>query len=138
MTVAGLEFDVMLRGLNILLVCQLAGEALARGLALSVPGPVIGLVLLAGGLLTAARLGRLPSDGVEATDVGRVSKGLLASLGVLFVPAGVGVVQHSGVLGAYGPALLAALIGSTVVTLIATVWTFIGVSRLLARRRADG
>jgi putative effector of murein hydrolase LrgA (UPF0299 family) len=125
----------MLRGLGLLFVCQLAGEALARGLALPVPGPVIGLVLLAGGLLAARRLGR--DRPVAETGVGRVSTGLLASLGVLFVPAGVGVVQHGSVLGAHGPALLAALVGSTLATLVATVWTFVGVSRLMERGRRD-
>jgi putative effector of murein hydrolase LrgA (UPF0299 family) len=125
----------MLRGLGLLFVCQLAGEALARGLALPVPGPVIGLVLLAAGLLAARRLDQ--DRPVAETGVGRVSTGLLASLGVLFVPAGVGVVQHGSVLGAHGPALLAALVGSTLATLVATVWTFVGVSRLMERGRRD-
>lgn len=127
----------MLSGLGLLFVCQLAGEALARGLALPVPGPVIGLVLLAAGLLAARRLRGERDRPVAETGVGRVSTGLLASLGVLFVPAGVGVVQHGGVLGSHGPALLAALVGSTLATLVATVWTFVAVSRLMGRGRRD-
>ena len=40
----------MIVALTLLLTCQLIGEALARLLALPVPGPVIGLVLLFLGL----------------------------------------------------------------------------------------
>ena len=36
----------MLRTLGLLLGCQLAGEFIARGLGLPIPGPVLGLVIL--------------------------------------------------------------------------------------------
>ena len=36
----------MIHALLILLICQLVGEAIARGLALPFPGPVLGVILL--------------------------------------------------------------------------------------------
>ena len=45
----------MVGALTGLLLCQLAGEVLARSLGLPVPGPVVGMVLL-----FAALLRRLP------------------------------------------------------------------------------
>ncbi|WP_137125894.1 CidA/LrgA family protein [Roseomonas sp. HF4] len=77
----------MICGLAALLLCQLAGEALARALALPVPGPVIGMALLFAALLAHRRPG--PPE-----DVARVADGLLAHLGLLFVPACRGVVLH--------------------------------------------
>lgn len=125
----------MIASLALILLAQLAGEALARGLALPVPGPVLGLVLL---LLFLGARPRLPAalvppplrDGtLEAT-----GKGLLAHLSLLFVPAGVGVVQRLDVLAAHGAALAAALLVSTLLALVATVATFRAVSRAWERR----
>jgi holin-like protein len=36
----------MIASLSLILLCQLAGEALVRGIGLPMPGPVIGLMLL--------------------------------------------------------------------------------------------
>jgi hypothetical protein len=36
----------MLASLGLILLCQLIGEAVVRGLGLSMPGPVLGLLLL--------------------------------------------------------------------------------------------
>ena len=116
----------MIRGFAILLLCQLAGEALVRALALPLPGPVLGLVFLVAGL---AWWRRTPEQ-LAVSDVGRVSDGLLGALSLLFVPAGVGVVQNLPLLAAWGLPLLAALVISTVATLLCTV----GVFRLVARR----
>ena len=55
-------------------------------------------------------------------------------LGILFVPAGVGVIQNLGLLREYGAALAAALVVSTFLTLTVTVWVFVGVSRLMERK----
>jgi hypothetical protein len=77
----------MLRGLAVLLLFQLLGEVLSHLLALPVPGPVVGMVLL----LLALEL-RLPQrEGLRST-----ASGLLGVLSILFVPAGVGIVQHVG------------------------------------------
>lgn len=127
----------MIRGLFVLLFCQLVGEVVARGLALPVPGPVLGLALLAVGL--AAQNRRRPFDdaALMASDVGRVSMGLLGSLSLLFVPAGVGVVQYFGLFAQYGAALAVALIVSTILTLLATVGAFLLVKRLLGLDRGE-
>lgn len=124
----------MIRGLTILLGFQLFGEVLARGLGLGVPGPVIGLAGLAAALMLAARQGVFGLGAVEATDVGKAAVTLLGVLGVLFVPAGVGIMQQYRLLLEHGLALLAVLVLSTVLTLVATVWTFVGVKRLVAGR----
>ena len=49
---------------------------------------------------------------------------------LLFVPAGVGVVQYMGLLREQGLALAVALVVSTVATLLATVGVFLLVKRL--------
>ncbi len=116
----------MLRGLAVLLVFQLAGEVLAHLLDLPVPGPGVGMVLLLGAL----ELGLPQRDGLRVA-----SGGLLAVLSLLFVPAGVGIVQHLPRLAAEWPALGAALLVSTAATLGVTGWV---AARLLARRPPAG
>ena len=123
----------MIRAFALLLVCQLAGEIFSRALGLPVPGPVIGLALLAGGAVLYARAKGAAAPGIEQTELGRVAAALLGSLGLLFVPAGVGIVQQLPVVGAHGAALFAALLGSTVLTLVVTVYVFLFVKRLTAR-----
>ena len=120
----------MLRGLFLLLLCQLVGEVLARTLSLPAPGPVIGLALLAGGLALWSR--RNPTAEVDDTDAAKASYALLGVLSLLFVPAGVGVVQYFGLLTRYGVALGLALIVSTMLTLLATVGVFLAVKRWAA------
>jgi holin-like protein len=68
--------------------------------------------------------------------VENASRGLLANLSLLFVPAGVGVVQKVDLIAAYGIAFVAVLAISVVVTLLATVATFLVASRLLSRGRS--
>ena len=114
----------MILALTTLLACQLAGEIFARGTGLPIPGPVVGLALLAAGLwFDAARRNTAPED-VERTPLGTLALALIANLGLLFVPAGVGIVQQLNVFGQYGLAIGAALVGSTVLALIITVATF--------------
>lgn len=105
----------MINGLAVLLVGQLLGEIIVRGLGLPIPGPVLGLVLLAA-YLALAGFGR---DDVEAT-----ANGILRHLALLFVPASTGIVQHLGVLSDHMVAIGAALVTSTVLTLVVTVLVF--------------
>jgi putative effector of murein hydrolase LrgA (UPF0299 family) len=123
----------MLKAFGILLACQLAGEILARALAVPMPGPVIGLVMLLMLLFAVERRHLVDAATIDETTLGKVSNGLLAALGILFVPAGVGVIQNLGLLSEYGVALLVTLVVSTVLTLVVTVWVFVGVSRLVER-----
>ena len=123
----------MIASLSLILLCQLAGEVIVRGLVLPMPGPVIGLVfllllLLARDRFAVLRRGPLQGDGVESA-----SRGLLANLSLLFVPAGVGVVQKLDLIAEHGIAIAAVLAISVVVTLVVTVATFLVASRLMAR-----
>ena len=126
----------MIVGFAALLVCQLVGEVVVRTAGWPVPGPVLGMLLLVGALFWSNRSREEESEAFERMAVTRVSDGLLANLSLLFVPAGVGVIEQFGVLKAQGWALGTALVVSTPLTLIATVLVFVGVKRLLRRRTA--
>ena len=124
----------MIASLSLILLCQLAGEAFVRGLALPMPGPVIGLMILLVLLLARDRFtvlarGPLQDDGVESA-----SRGLLANLSLLFVPAGVGVVQKLDLIVDHGIAFLGVLAVSVLITLLVTVATFLVASRLLTSK----
>jgi holin-like protein len=123
----------VIASLSLILLCQLAGEIFVRGLKLPMPGPVIGLMLLLVLLVARDRFpvlarGPLQGDGVE-----NASRGLLANLSLLFVPAGVGVVQKLDLVAEHGIAFLGVLAISVLVTLVVTVVTFVAASRLMAR-----
>ena len=126
----------MIASLSLILLCQLAGEAIVRGLGLPLPGPVVGLLfllllLLARDRFVALARGPLQQDGVE-----NASRGLLAHLSLLFVPAGVGVVQKLDLVAEHGIAVAVVLAISVVVTLLVTVATFLVASRLMSRGRS--
>ena len=112
----------MLAALAALLICQLAGEAIVRVVALPVPGPVVGMLFLF--LLLLFRAPLPPS-------LGDTADGLLKHLSLLFVPAGVGVVQHLDRLGSDGLPLIAVVVLATIITLAVTALVFEGLARLL-------
>ncbi|MFN3656013.1 MAG: CidA/LrgA family protein [Pseudolabrys sp.] len=112
----------MLAALATLLLCQLAGEAIVKAAALPVPGPVVGMVLLFALMLLRAPLPK---------ETGDTADGLLKHLSLLFVPAGVGVVQNIALLGDTGLRLVAVVVLGTIVTLVVTALTFAGVARLM-------
>ncbi len=101
----------MLETLTILLVCQLIGEAIVRYLALPVPGPVVGMVLL---------FVLLMFRGKVSGDLAKTTGTLLDNLSLLFVPAGVGVILYADLIAAEWKAILAALIVSTLATIAVT------------------
>ena len=125
----------MIASFGLILFCQLIGEIFVRALHLPMPGPVIGLVLLLVLLFARDRLGLLARGPLRSEGVEQVSRGLLANLSLLFIPAGVGVVQKLDVLAEHGIAIIVILAVSVLVTLLATVATFLAVSRLMTRRR---
>jgi holin-like protein len=123
----------MIASLCLILLCQLAGEIIVRSMALPIPGPVLGMLLLFVLLLLRDRaslfaVGPLQGGGVESA-----AKGLLAHLSLMFIPAGVGVVQRLDLLAEHGAAIAGVLAISVVITLLVTVGTFLVVSRLMAR-----
>ena len=113
-----------------------SGCALARGAALPVPGPVIGMALLLFFMVVrdrwrgqAARI--LAAPLVDGT-LERSGKGLLAHLSLMFIPAGAGIVGRLAVLEAHGVALACVVVVSTLATLTATALTFVAVKRWVA------
>ena len=111
----------MLSWFTLILCCQLAGEVAAGVLALPVPGPVIGMVLL----FAFMALKRGITPGLAST--GEV---LLSNLSLLFVPAGVGIMAHAALLSQDWPALSVALIASTVLTIAVTALMMVWIKRL--------
>jgi len=110
----------MLEGLAVLVSAQLLGEVAVRLAGLPVPGPVIGLVALGLALLVARR----PIQAVE-----EAADGIVRHLSLLFVPAGVGVVQYAPLLRAEAIAIAATLVLSTAVTLAVTAFVFARLAR---------
>ena len=102
----------ILRSIFVLLLFQAAGEALSRGAHLPVPGPVLGMVLLAGWFILRRRE---PDEPLQQT-----ADGLLRFLGLLFVPAGVGIVANLALLRTAWLPVTIALVGSTLLTLVTT------------------
>ena len=91
----------MLGALTTLLVYQLIGEVLVQALALPVPGPVIGMLLL---FVSLWAKGGIPEP------LRDTANGILQHLSLLFVPAGVGVMVHfSRVSGEWLPIVVAVL-----------------------------
>lgn len=101
----------MLSALTLILTCQLIGELVTRFLGLPVPGPVAGMVIL---------FALLALHGSVPRDVGAVADTLLKNLSLLFVPAGVGVMAHLGLLGQDWLPISVALVGSTLATIAVT------------------
>ncbi|WP_424135920.1 CidA/LrgA family protein [Roseomonas chloroacetimidivorans] len=118
----------MIPGLALILSCQLAGEALVHGTGWPLPGPVVGMVIL---LLLLLLNDSLPNP-AETRFVTAPSEALVANLSVLFVPAGVGVVNKLDVLEAHWFALALALVTSTIIGLAVTALVFAGVARRLS------
>ena len=107
----------MIEAVTGLLVCQLIGEIVSRSLGLPIPGPVLGMVLLFVVLLV-----RNGGRGEPPAALDQVSGTLLGHLGLLFVPAGVGVVLYLPLLArAWLPISLAILVG-TLAGAVITGW----------------
>lgn len=118
----------MVAGLTWLLVYQLAGEVLVRALALPVPGPVVGMVLLFATLI----LRRGGPDALHTT-----AQALLSHLSLLFVPAGVGVMIYFGQIAGDWLSIVTALVASTILTLAVTALTMRWMLARETRRAAD-
>ena len=127
----------MIASLSLILLCQLIGEVFVRGLGLPMPGPVVGLLLLLLLLLARDRFAMLARGPLQGDGVESASRGLLAHLSLLFIPAGVGVVQKLDLLAEHGVAILAVLAVSVVITLLVTVATFRVANRFFARGQEE-
>lgn len=101
----------MLSSITVLLLCQLAGEVIARLTKIPVPGPVVGMLLLFIGLV----IRRGVPENLEKTGTT-----LLSHLSLLFIPAGVGVMVHLKLIAAEWLPITAALVISTALTIAVT------------------
>jgi len=113
----------MIFGLVQILLFQSLGELVSKFLLPTLPGPVIGLVLLV--------LWLVIRKGVNA-ELAMVADGFSQYLGLLFVPAAVGVVLFLPQLKANALAIISALIGSVVLTIASSAL----VSRFLSEKGA--
>lgn len=98
----------MVPAVTLLLVCQLAGELLAHAFRLPVPGPVIGMVLLFVWLVV-----RHGGEGAVPPPLAQAADTLLTNLGLLFIPAGVGVVIYGPLLAREWAPIALAVLGGT-------------------------
>ena len=112
---------MMIFGLVQILLFQSLGELISQFLLPTLPGPVIGLVLLVAWLVIR--------KGVN-TELAMVADGFSQYLGLLFVPAAVGVVLFLPQLKANALAIVGALIGSVILTIASSAI----VARLLSKR----
>jgi holin-like protein len=109
-----------LKGFAWLLAAQSLGEGIARITHAPLPGPVIGLVIMLLALNFA--LVRAP---VQAA-----AEALLTHLSLLFVPVGVGVMVHTGLIAEYGVRMLVAIVLAT--------WIGLAVTALVLRALTPG
>lgn len=117
----------MLRGMTVLLICQLIGEVTARALNLPMPGPVLGMLLL-----FAILVWRGAPDWLD-----QVGQGLLRFLPLFFVPAGVGIINHIQLMRSEWLALAVTLLVSTIITMIVTAGALLFLLRITSGRKAS-
>ena len=109
----------MIAGLVEILLFQGFGELVSRFAVPLIPGPVIGLLLL---LAWLALRKRVP----EPVDL--VATALVKHLGLLFVPAAVGVVMYFPQLREHALAVGCALVASVVLTIAVTALVLKGLA----------
>jgi holin-like protein len=114
----------MVYGLVQILLFQSLGELISQFLLPTLPGPVIGLVLLVAWLVIR--------KGVN-NELAMVADGFSQYLGLLFVPAAVGVVLFLPQLKANALAIITALIGSVILTIASSAI----VARVLSKKPAN-
>src|ERR1700730_17933391 len=92
----------------LIIVLQLIGEGIVQVSGLPVPGAIIGLVLL---YVILVLRGEIPDE------MSRTSGFLLQNLGVLFVPAGVGVIAYLPMIATQWWSILLVLLVSVCMTI---------------------
>jgi putative effector of murein hydrolase LrgA (UPF0299 family) len=128
------QAKLMIPALLVLLGCELAGSALHQMVGLPVPGPVIGMSILAAAL--AFRKGGASSGSPITGSLEQTAETLIRHMGLLFVPAGVGLVAEIDVLWSEWLPIAAGLIGSTLLSLAVTGLVMHWSIRRRAARRA--
>jgi holin-like protein len=105
----------------VLLVFQLIGEVLVQALALPMPGPLVGMLLLFAALVLRGELPPAMADTAQA---------LLSHLMLLFIPAVTGVMMYFDRIGReWLPFFVACLLGAAI-TMAVTAFTLRWMLRL--------
>ena len=110
----------------ILIGCQLLGELIREAFSLPIPGPVVGMFLLAAVLVLR---GRNADDASMPSSLDKTAGTLISHMGLLFVPAGVGIIAEAHLLRQEWLPILAAVVGSTVLGVAVTGFVMHRVSR---------
>jgi putative effector of murein hydrolase LrgA (UPF0299 family) len=113
---------VMIQGLVQIFIFQALGELLSKFALPFIPGPVIGLVLL---LAFLSLRGHVPAS------IDLVGSSVLQHLGLLFIPASVGVVLYLPILQANAWAIASAL----VISVLATIAVTASLLKVFAKKR---
>ena len=121
----------MLNSVFIILLYQLIGELFQKFFGLSVPGPVIGLVLL---LLTLLLIQKRQRVVPIKEDLYNSAEILLNYLPLLFIPVGVGVVMHLSLLEDNLASVVLVIILGTLLTLALTGYVM---EKILRKKTQD-
>jgi len=114
----------MIGSIAALLILQLIGTIVIRLTGIPLPGPVVGMLLLFVFLLWR---------GATPDSLASTTRGLLSNLGLLFVPAGVGIITHLDAVADQWLALTITLVASAVIAIVVTAFTL----RVLMRNSLD-
>ena len=121
----------MLKSVFIILLYQLIGEFFQKFFGLSIPGPVIGLVLL---LLTLLLIQKRERAVPIKEDLYNSAEILLNYLPLLFIPVGVGVVMHLSLLEDNLASVVLVIILGTLLTLALTGYVM---EKILRKKTLD-
>lgn len=112
----------MVLTIALLLSFQIAGSAIVALCGLPIPGPVMGMIFFLFALM-------IKDDLLQKTLP--VVNVLLAHFSLLFVPAGVGIMQHGARLAAEWLPIASAIVFSTILAMVSTALTIRLVMKLL-------
>jgi holin-like protein len=119
----------MLKSIFIIFFFQLIGEFLQKLFTLTLPGPVIGMILLLASMLLLKR-NEIFKNKIE-TPLVQLSEVLTSYLPLLFVPVGVGVVMHLSYLKNSYLQILLIILVSTLLTIGFTAFVMNKLSKKL-------
>lgn len=114
----------MIAGLTQILIFQGLGEIFSKLFLPTIPGPVIGLLLLLFFLLLRKKVNQ---------NLTLVSETFTQHLGLLFIPAAVGTVLYLPTLKTNAIAIICALIGSLTLTFVVSI----GVFKILSKENSN-
>ncbi len=118
----------------ILIGLQLVGEVLRDTLRLPLPAPLIGMAALTVVLVARGSAGATAERAVSPSLL-KVANGLIANMGLLFVPAGVGIITELDILRREWLVVLAGLLISTMLGITVTGLVMHHVSRIAGTSR---